>query len=150
VTRRRGSIPRRETPPAILRALKADVQAGYLRKQEDLIAAAVFSNFLDMAGHLLNAGYFHPAASLVGAVVEDGLRRVAASAGVAVGPKDDINAISSKLRDKGVFNPLVAKRVTLWAEVRNNVDHGHFEKVTGADVAEMYSGVVAFMAERLG
>jgi hypothetical protein len=135
---------------AILVALKSDVEAGYLRRQEDLIAAAVFSDFLDMAGHLLDADYFLPAASLIGAVVEDGLRRIADSSGVARAPKDDINALSSKLREKGVFTPLIAKRLTLWAEVRNNVDHGHFDKVKAADVAEMYRGVVDFMAEWLG
>jgi hypothetical protein len=135
---------------AILKALRADVQAGYLRRQEDLVAGAVFSDFLDMAGHLLGAGYYHPAASLIGAVLEDALRRIATNSAVAIGRKDDINALSSKLREKGTFSPLVAKRVTLWADIRNNADHGHFDLVTEADVREMYQGVTAFIAERLG
>lgn len=135
---------------AILRALKTDVEAGYLRKEEDLVAAAVFTDFLDMAGYLLDGGYFHAAASLVGAVVEDALRRIAVASGVAVVSRDDINALSSKLREKGVFSPLVAKRVTMWAEVRNHADHGEWDKVTASDVHEMYRGVTAFMAERLG
>jgi hypothetical protein len=135
---------------SILEALKADIEAGYLRRQEDLVAAAVFSDFLDMAGHLLEGGYYHAAASLTGAVVEDGLRRIATASGVAVGPKADINALSSKLRDKGIYSRLVAKRVTMWAEIRNNADHALWDQVTIEDVAEMYKGVTAFMAERLG
>ena len=102
-----------------------------------------------MAGHLLEAGYIHAAASITGAVVEDALRRIAASHGVAVGPRDDINALGSKLRERGVFNPLVAKQVTLWAEIRNYADHGEWDKVKKADVEEMYRGVTGFLAEQL-
>jgi hypothetical protein len=135
---------------AILLALKQDVENGYLRRQADLVAASVFSDFLDMAGYLLEEGYFHAAASIIGAVVEDGLRRMAITANVPVKPRDDINALSSKLRQKGVFTPLVAKRITLWAEIRNHADHAEWAKVTKVDVDEMYKAVVAFMAERLG
>lgn len=135
---------------AILTGLSADIRDGYLRRQADLVASEVFSDFLDMAGYLLEGGYFHAAASLTGAVAEDGLRRIARNEGVPVKPRDDMNALSSRLRERGVFTPLVAKRVTLWAEVRNHADHGEFDLVQKADVEEMYKGVTAFLAERLG
>ncbi len=114
------------------------------------MAASVFSNLLDGAGHLLEAGHYQAAASLIGAVVEDGLRRIASSENIPVAPRDDMNALSSKLRERGVFNPLVAKRVTMWAEIRNYADHGEWTKFQSGDVEEMYKGVTAFMAERLG
>jgi hypothetical protein len=38
----------------------------------------------------------------------------------------------------------------LWAEIRSHADHGDWEKVTAADVDEMYKAVTSFMAERLG
>jgi hypothetical protein len=64
--------------------LRSDVTNGYLRRQADLVAAEVFGDFLDMAGHLLDNHYHHPAAMLIGAVLEDGLRRLARGSGVGV------------------------------------------------------------------
>jgi hypothetical protein len=61
----------------------------------------VFSDFLDMAGHLLEGGYYHAAASLIGAVVEDGLRRIAAASSVAVATRDDINSRTASYGRRG-------------------------------------------------
>ena len=44
----------------ILRALRADYAAGYLATVEELIHADLFSDFLEMAEHLLNQGYKDP------------------------------------------------------------------------------------------
>ena len=54
---------------AILRAAKDDIEGGYLQKVENLVSAEVFSDFLEMAEHLLDNGYKDPAASLIGAVL---------------------------------------------------------------------------------
>jgi len=133
-----------------LRALRSDIANGYLRRQADLIAAEVFGDFLDMAGHLLDNGYHHPAAMLIGAVLEDGLRRLARGAGIAVKSGDDLSALNHRLADNKVYNDLVRKQVGVWADVRNHADHGEWEQVTEPDVRDMYSGVTRFMAERLG
>jgi hypothetical protein len=63
----------------ILRALREDLSLGYLTNLRTLVAADVFSDFIEMAEHLIEAGYKDPAASLAGAVLEDGLRKIAAS-----------------------------------------------------------------------
>ena len=65
----------------ILRALREDIANGYLRRLEALVSADVFTDFLDMAQHLLDTDYKDPAASLTGAVLEDGLRRIATAKG---------------------------------------------------------------------
>jgi hypothetical protein len=107
-----------------LTGLRSDVANGYLQRQADLIAAEVFGDFLDMAGHLLEAGYHHPAASLIGAVLEDGLRRLARSAGVEVKPGNDISSLNNRLVAKGAYSNLVRKQVDMWGAVRNHADHG--------------------------
>jgi hypothetical protein len=61
----------------ILTRLRSDVENGYLRTAANIISAEVFGDFLEMAQHLLDEGYKDPAASLTGAVLEDGLRRIA-------------------------------------------------------------------------
>jgi hypothetical protein len=135
---------------AILSALREDVESGYLRRAEDLIAAEVFGSFLDMAEHLIDAGYYHPAASLTGAVLEDGLRRLAAKSELDVRPDDDLSSLNNRLASKGAYNNLVRKQVDTWAATRNLADHGQFEQVSVGDVREMHTGVSRFLGERLG
>lgn len=134
----------------VVQALRSDVANGYLQRQADLIAAEVFGDFLDMAGHLVDKGYHQPAASLIGAVLEDGLRRLARTHDVPVKKGDDLGALNNRLADKGVYSNLVRKQVGVWADVRNKADHGEWTEFTAADVRAMYTGVTGFMAERLG
>lgn len=60
----------------ILKALKADIGSGFLTDVRELVTAEILTDFLEMAKHLLDAGYKDPSASLIGAVLEDGLRKM--------------------------------------------------------------------------
>ena len=115
-----------------------------------LVSAEVFTDFLGMAKHLLERGYRDPAASLCGAVLEQGLRRIATKEGIKVRDRDDLGALNQKLAAKGVYTRLVQKRVTVWTDVRNAADHGEFSQYSKTDVEEMHTGVGSFLAARLG
>ena len=133
----------------ILRAALEDVEHGYLATLQDMAAAEVFSNFLNQADHLLEHGYSGPAASLTGAVLENGLRSLAERNEIAVKPRDDLSALNSKLAAKTVYNRLRQKQVAVWIDVRNAADHGHFEEFGEGDVADLIKGVRSFLAEML-
>ena len=148
-TRTHGPISAR-IGVGILTSLREDVADGHLRRTADLVAAEVFGDFLEMASHLLSAGYHQPAASLVGAVLEEGLRRLAEAKQVKIGAEDDISVLNNRLASKNVYSVLVRKRVDLWAGTRNAVDHAHFDQVEPEDVADMHAGVERFLAEYLG
>lgn len=135
---------------SILEALSADVAAGYLRRQAELIAAEVFGDFLDMAQHLLDAGYHVASASPIGAVLEDGLRRLARRHHLKVGPSDDISALNNRLASKDIDTNLVRKQGDLWSATRNAADHGEFGEVKPENVREMQAGVVRCLVEHLG
>jgi hypothetical protein len=135
---------------AILESIGTDIAGGYLRKVADLVVADVFGDFLDMAEHLLAAGYLVPAASLVGAILEDALRRLCSRNNLKVAKADDIAALNNRLASKDVYSNLVRKQVDLWSAVRNAADHGQFSDVKVDDVHAMHKGVVAFLADRLG
>ena len=77
-----------------LRALKEDLANGYLFDLRTLVAAEVFTDLLDMAEHLVENGYQHPASSLTGAVLEDGMREMCRRHGVRVG-KSDLQSLNS-------------------------------------------------------
>ena len=134
---------------AVLRSAKDDVEGGYLQKIETLVSASVFSNFLEMAEHLLDNDYKDPAASLIGAVLEDGLRRICINNGITLKTKEDISSLNQKLAQKHVYNPLQQKQIQVWNDLRNNADHCNFDQYKMDDVTDMLNGVMKFLADHL-
>src|SRR5690349_19091114 len=53
----KNEVQQRDAGLGILSAVLADLEAGYLDDLRGLIAAEVFSDFLDMAKHLVDEGY---------------------------------------------------------------------------------------------
>jgi hypothetical protein len=133
----------------IIRALKEDIEGGYLQKVESLVSASVFTDFLDMAEHLLDNGYKDPAASLIGAVLGDGLRRICHSNSITVKSDDNIGSLNHKVFAKNVYNLLKRKEIEAWKKLRDYADHGHFGEYEPADVKAMLSGVRAFLSDYL-
>lgn len=133
----------------ILRAVREDVLGGYLVNVKTLISAEVFTDFLQMAEHLLECGYKDPAASLCGAVLEDGLRRIAAKASVKVRSREDLTSLNHKCADAGVYSRLVQRKIQVWTDVRNSADHGEFHNYAEQDVQDMLKGVAQFLADFL-
>ncbi len=136
------------TGQGILRAVREDIEAGYLTDRT-LISAEVFTDFLEMATHLHNNGYKDAAASLTGGVLKDGLRKIAAAHNVKLKAREDLSSLNSKLVSASVYNDLMRKKVRVWINVRNNADHGHFGEYDANDVADMVGGVERFLADRL-
>ncbi len=133
----------------ILRAALEDVEQGHLQTVQQLATAEVFSDFIDQADHLLQKSYVMPAASLAGAVLENGLRSLAERNDIVVKAHDGLSALNDKLRAKDVYNPLRQQQVAYWVKVRNAADHGRFDDFKEADVAELIRGVRGFMADYL-
>ena len=133
----------------ILTAVKEDILGGYLTDIKTLISAEVFSDFLEMAEHLLENGYKDPAASLCGAVLEDGLRKIATKKGIKVKSSDDLNSLNDKCANGGVYNRLMQKKIKVWIDIRNKAAHGKFNAYTEEDVQEMLKGVRDFLASYL-
>ena len=133
----------------ILQAVRQDVEGGYLTKIETLVSADIFNDFLEMAEYLLAQGYKDASASLVGAVLEDGLRRICSTHGVTLSSKEDISSLNKKLADANVYNRLLQKKIQVWNDIRNNADHGKFGEYKGNDVKEMAKGVREFLEQYL-
>jgi hypothetical protein len=60
----------------VVQSLHADVGAGYVRSQRELLHAELFADFLEMAQHLLNEGYKDAAAVISGSSLEAHLRQL--------------------------------------------------------------------------
>lgn len=134
---------------AVLRAAREDIGGGYLQKIGAFVSASVFSDFLEMAEHLLDNGYKDPAASLIGAVLEDSLRRICNSNDVTVKSDDNISSLNQKLADKKIYNRLQQREIEVWNKLRDYADHGHFDQYDASKVKNMLAGVGKFVAEYL-
>ena len=131
----------------ILKAVKEDVEGGYLKRIETLVSADIFSDFLDMAEYLLEEGYKDPAASLIGAVLENGLRKICKNRGITVKPTEKISTLNQKLANGNVYKRLTQRKLEVWNTVRNKADHGYFNEYTAQDVKDMHKGVREFLEQ---
>ena len=131
----------------ILKGVREDIEGGHLKRIEALVSADIFSDFLDMAGYLLEEGYKDPAASLIGAVLENGLRKICANRGITVKSTEKISTLNQKLANGKVYNRLTQRKLEVWNDVRNNADHGHFDQYAAQDVKDMHKGVREFLEQ---
>lgn len=132
----------------ILRALRADYAAGYLATVEELIHADLFSDFLEMAEHLLNQGYKDPSAVLIGSVLEEHLRKLCLknSLPVSVGNNHKkADTLNADLTGASVYSKLDQKSITAWLDLRNKAAHGKYTEYTKDQVQLMLDGVRNFM-----
>jgi len=131
-----------------LRALREDISGGYLTNPRTLVCSEVFSEFLDQAEYLLKQNYKDAAASVSGALLENGLRHIATLKGVKVRAGDGLNALSSQCAQAQVYSALIHKSLQVWITIRNSADHGKFDE-SSSSVQEMVSGIRGFLGDYL-
>ena len=134
----------------VLEAASRDYEGGMIFRVRAMVAAEVLDDFLEQAEHLFEQGFHVPAASLAGAVLEDTLRKLSEAKGISVPDKTSIDKLNAELAKAGIYDKLVLKRITAIADVRNNADHGHFDKFKKEDVEDMLKWVCRFAADFLG
>jgi hypothetical protein len=120
-------------------AARADFENGSLFDVKQLIQAEVFSDFLEQAKSLFDAGYNGSAAVLAGAVLEDGLRKLSAKHGITLPPKPKLDTMNADLAKAGAYNVLTNK------QIRNKAAHGKWNEFTESDVQTMITQVSSFM-----
>jgi hypothetical protein len=105
-----------------------------------------------MAHYLLeeDEGYFAPAASLGGAVLEDALRRLCAKHQVSWPPPSSIKKLNGLLRDARILTPAESREVQGWEDIRNDVDHGELKFANPGRVRGMLDDINGFLSRHLG
>lgn len=136
----------------VVGALKHDLEAGYLQTTEELIHGELFSDFLEMASHLLEEGYKDPAAVVGGASLEEHLRQLAKRLAIettittasGVRPKK-AESLNAEIVKTAAYSVLDQKNVTAWLDLRNQAAHGHYTTYTAQQVAIMLAGIRDFI-----
>jgi len=137
----------------VLEAMRDDVKQGYLQNLISQVRAEIFSDFLEMGEHLLNENYKDAAAVIIGSVLEDSLRKLADSHGITTindrGKSLTIEPLNTELAKNKIYNKLVQKQITSWADLRNNAAHGRYSEYQKEEVKLMLLFVQQFCGEYL-
>jgi len=124
-------------------------ESGLLFDMKSMIAAELLGDFIEQADTLHQAGYYIPAASLAGAVLEDTLRKLWIKRAWTLPTKISIDPLNIELAKADEYKLLTQKQITAYADIRNNADHGNPERFTPEDVGDMIRWVRRFAEERL-
>lgn len=116
---------------------------------DSFVRAEIFEDFLSMAEYLLSEGYYVPAASLAGGVLEDSLRKLCDKNNISYPIKTKINSLNTDLAKAGIYNALVSKEIIAKSDIRNNADHGKTTEFNKEDVKSMVEWVRRFIIDYL-
>ena len=118
-----------------LKGLLQDLKSGYLKSLSEIIHDDIFSDFLEMANHLLQEGYKDAAAVIAGSTLEEHLRKICSKTnidieietpkGIKHKPTDRMNADLAKHQ---IYTKGEQKQITAWLDIRNNSAHGKYDE----------------------
>jgi hypothetical protein len=137
----------------IFMAVEHEINVGLLVDIRGLLRAEVFADFLEMAEHLLDQNYKDAAAVVIGAVLEDVLRKIAEKNGLsatnAQGRPLTIEPLNVAVTKSGTYNSLVQRQVSTWGALRNSAAHGKYADYDVSQVKEMLGFVQKFASDYL-
>jgi hypothetical protein len=134
----------------ILRALRADVNDGWLQGVAEILHAESFDDLLDQSAELSGKGYKDASAVIAGAALESHLRLLSGKYGVSIqlpsGQPKKADVLNADLVKTGAYNNLQQKSVTAWLGIRNAAAHGEYAKYDDRQVSGMITSVRDFIA----
>lgn len=134
----------------ILRAAKEDILDGYIQNFESLISANIFSDFLEMAGYLLDEDYKDAAAVIIGGTLEEHLRKLCLKNSIEITidskskPKR-ADLMNADLVKTNAYQKSDQKNVTAWLDLRNRAAHGQYNSYSKEEVNIFLLGVRDFI-----
>lgn len=139
--------------PGILIALRKAYENSFLNDVGQLIRGNMFTDFLEMAEHLLEETYKDAAAVIAGGTLEQHLRQLSTKSGLPI-PDSKNNKplkadfLNNELARTGVYQKGEQKSVTAWLDLRNDAAHGNYQAYTDQQVNLMIQGVRDFITRR--
>ena len=137
----------------IVGALSVDVEGGFLQRNSALIRGEVFSNFLEMATHLVGSNYKDAAAVIAGSALEAHIKQLCQNREISL--EREINGqtrpnradtLNAELVKSGAYSNLDQKNVTAWLGLRNDAAHGNYDKYSKQQVVLMVDSIRDFIA----
>lgn len=134
----------------ILKAIKNEIEGGWLITMKGLISAEILSDFIEMSDHLLKEGYKDAASVMIGSVLEEHLRQLCTKNAIPTsdpktGRPKKADLLNSELGNTAIYNKLDQKNVTAWLDLRNKAAHGNYGEYNQQQVEFMLHAVTEFM-----
>jgi hypothetical protein len=130
-------------------ALKSEIENGYLNSFSFLIQSEMFSDYLEMARHLVNEGYKDAAAVISGSSLEVHLRNLCEAHGIETsdsnGRPKKADTLNADLAREGIYEKGDQKNVTAWLDLRNLAAHGHYGSYGPDRVSLLIDNVANFI-----
>lgn len=137
----------------ILHSIKTEIENGWLFSIKSIISAEIFSDFIEMAEHLLQKDYKDAAAVMIGSVLEEHLRQLCSANGIetTVEKNDKIiplkaDRLNNELSKAKIYNKLDQKNITALLDLRNKAAHGKYSEYDKNQVELMYNSVMNLMS----
>ena len=145
--------PTIEDSLGVLEAIADEIDKGWHKSIRGVVSAELFSDFIEMANHLLGEGYKDAAAVMLGSTLEEHLRQLARNNGIEVeiesngkmSPKK-ADVLNADLVKAGVYSKLDQKNVTAWLGLRNDAAHGKYDNYSKEQVVFFSQALNDFMA----
>lgn len=138
----------------IVRALKSDLEDGYLSSFSELVRGEMFENLIEMAEHLVEEGYKDAAAVIAGASLESHLRQLSNKYGVSVDYTAKDGSTRKKKAEhlnqelgKNAYSLFDQKQITAWLDLRNRAAHGNYSEYDQDQVAKLIEWVGDFISK---
>lgn len=133
----------------ILRALRDDMNDGWLETIAELLHADTFADFLDQASELLDKGYKDAAAVVAGSTCESHIRLLCTKCSVDLklpsGAPKKADVLNAELVKAGAYNTVQQKAITAWLAIRNASAHAQYDAYGKAQVADVINSVRDFI-----
>jgi hypothetical protein len=138
----------------LVQGLFFEYSTGCLDTIKEIIHRDLFTDFLEMAEHLLEEGHTDPAIVYAGGVLEEHIRKLCAKNHMDVTFTDSkgkvvpkrLDAMNTDLAKNGTYPTATQKQVTAWASIRNDAAHGHYDKHEAKAVKLMVDGIKLLIA----
>lgn len=145
--------PTVESSLGVLEAVLDEVNNGWYKSLRGIVSAELFSDFIEMANHLLDEGYKDAAAVMLGGTLEEHLRQLSRDNGIDLevesrgnhSPKK-ADVLNADLVKNGVYGKLDQKNVTAWLGLRNDAAHGKYGNYSKEQVTLFSQALNDFMA----
>ena len=134
-------------------ALKEDLEDNYMKSYSEILHSEIFSNYIDIANHLIEKGYKDSSAVIIGSILESHLRNLCGKNNIEsesensqgkLKPKK-ADSMNSELYKTNSYTLAYSKQITAWLDIRNNAAHGKYEEFTEPEVKLMIQGVQTFI-----
>lgn len=143
---------------SVLRALRHDIDAGYLDTLTESVRAEYSGDMLSYADTLLaekRDGPVTAAAVLAGGVLEEHVRNLCAKQGISTERPNNrgdserlkVSAMTAELKRAGIYGNVDDGNVLTWYRIRSHAAHAEYDKYTADDVRLMIAGLRSFIVK---